>query len=57
MLIVKRRKHESVDQLIKRFRNRVKSEGILLEAIEKQHFIKPGLRKEAKKRRKLLMGV
>lgn len=51
MVVVKKKKGESEDKLISRFRKKVVSEGILVEAREREHYEKPSEKKQKDKKR------
>jgi len=48
---VKPRKNENIERVIKRFNKKVKKLGIIDEAKERRHFIKPSERKRKTKKR------
>lgn len=52
MVVVKKKKGESEDKLIARFRKKVVNEGILLEAREREHYKKPSEKKQEKLKKK-----
>jgi len=51
MVIVKKKKGESEDRLISRFRKMILNEGIIIEARDRTHYKKPSERKKEKKYR------
>ncbi len=51
MFIVKKKKGESDDRLIARFKKKTLSEGILLEVREREHYKKPAEKRKEKKYR------
>ena len=51
MVFVKKKKGESEDKLIARFRKKVVNEGILLEIREKERYKKPSERRQEKIKR------
>jgi small subunit ribosomal protein S21 len=51
MVVVKKKKGESEDRLISRFRKKVISEGILIEVREKERYEKPSAKKQKEKKR------
>jgi len=51
MVVVKPRKNESFEGMLKRFKKAWNDSGIAYELFDRQHFIKPSLRKKIKKRK------
>ncbi len=51
MVVVKRKKGESEDKLIARFRKKVVNEGVLLEIREKERYKKPSQKRQEKIKR------
>jgi len=51
MVVVKKKKGESEDKLIARFRKKVVNEGVLLEIREKERYKKPSQKRQEKIKR------